>query len=242
MARGDDNPETPPAALTGDSGGTLTPDASALPGVNDGQAVMQLPSNSATPAPERRKGYATGQTDDPVNRHPDDWYPTWPEATKALLAVEKFDGPIWEPACGEGDMSRVIEAAGHDVISTDLIDRGYGEAPCDFLMEWQSRAPNIITNPPFREAKMFVDRALQLTTGKVAMFLRLAFLEGIERGVWFPMTPLRRVWVMTRRVPMQRGKIRTTEATGMMAFAWFVWDHEYIAEPTIGFLDWKAFV
>lgn len=184
--------------------------------------------------------FAAAQTDDPVNRHPDDYYPTHPGATRALLAVERFNGPIWEPACGEGDMSRLIEAAGYDVISTDLIDRGYGEGGRDFLMEWQPRAPNIVTNPPFKEAKTFVERALQLTTGKVAMFLRLAFLEGVERGGWLPKTPLARVWVMSRRVPMQRGRLSEAgDGHGVIAFAWFVWEHGHTGPATIGFLDWK---
>src|SRR5690606_6095380 len=143
---------------------------------------------------------------DHENREKDDFYPTWPAATAALLTRERFDGPIWEPACGEGDMSRVLEAAGYDVISTDLVDRGYGEPRVDFLMEWEPRAPNIVTNPPFGLAREFVDKALMLTTGKVAMFLRLAFLESIERGVWLPTTPLARIYIMSRRVPMQRGR------------------------------------
>jgi hypothetical protein len=94
--------------------------------------------------------YAQAQRDDAQNRETHDFYPTWPAATRALLSVERFDGAIWEPACGDGAMSKVLEAAGHEVISTDLIDRGYGEGGRDFLMEWQPRAPNIVTNPPFR--------------------------------------------------------------------------------------------
>lgn len=185
--------------------------------------------------------YATAQTDDPANRETHDFYPTWPAATKALLSVERFDGPIWEPACGDGAMSRVLEDAGHEVISTDLIDRGYGEGGRDFLMEWQSRAPNIVTNPPFRWAIEFTDRALQLTTGKVALFLRLAFLEGVERGRWFPNTPLARVWVMSRRVPIERGRMKEEgDGHGVIAFAWFVWDHSHSGPPTLGWLDWKG--
>ena len=186
------------------------------------------------------KSYVTAQTDDPINREVDDFYPTHPGATHALLAVESFTGPIWEPACGEGDMSRVLIEAGYEVVSTDLIFRGYGEGGRDFLCEWQALGPNIVTNPPFREAQMFVDRALMLTTGKVAMFLRLAFLEGIERGRWFPGTPLARVWIMSRRVPMQRGRLsQTGDGNGMIAFAWFVWEHGHKGPATIGFLDWK---
>ncbi len=185
--------------------------------------------------------FARAQTDDPLNRHPEDFYPTHPGATKALLSVERFDGPIWEPACGEGDMSRVLESAGYDVISSDLIDRGYGEGGRDFLMEWSPIAPNIVTNPPFRWAIEFTDRALQLTTGKVALFLRLAFLEGIERGKWFPKTPLARIWIMSRRVPMQRGKLQEEgDGHGVIAFAWFVWEHGFTGSPSLGWLDWKS--
>jgi len=185
--------------------------------------------------------YSTAQTVDHENREKDDFYPTWPAATEALLRVEQFDGAIWEPACGEGDMSRVLIDAGHEVISTDLVDRGYGEARIDFLMEWQARAPNIVTNPPFGMAQDFVDKALSLTTGKVAMFLRLAFLESLQRGEWLPTTPLAHVWVMSRRVPMQRGRLSEQgDGHGVLAFAWFVWDHSYVGKPTLGWLDWKA--
>lgn len=182
--------------------------------------------------------YVSGQTTDAANREANDFYPTHPGATLALLSVENFDGPIWEPACGEGDISRVLKTAGYDVVSSDLIDRNYGEVRTDFLMEWTARAPNIVTNPPFKLAIEFIDKSLALTTGKVVMFLRLAFLEGVERGGWFPNTPLARVWVMSRRVPMWRGEIRD-EIGSVMAMAWFVWDHSHVGPPVIGWLDWK---
>ncbi|MDF2603479.1 hypothetical protein [Sphingomonas sp.] len=188
---------------------------------------------------------------DAVNRETHDFYPTWPAATRALLGAEQFDGAIWEPACGDGAMSRVLEGAGYQVISTDLIDRGFGEGGRDFLGEWAPLAPNIVTNPPFRWAVEFVNRALMLTAperpgniarGKVALFLRLAFLEGQERGAWFPNTPLARVWVMSRRVPMDRGKLASNDRSGggVIAFAWFVWEHGHEGAPALGWLDWKA--
>ena len=185
--------------------------------------------------------YSSAQTVDVENREKDDFYPTWPGATVALLSVEQFDGSIWECAAGEGDMSRVLTAAGHEVVSTDLIDRGFCDASIDFLMEWQPRAPHIVTNPPFGLAREFVEKALDLTTGKVAMFLRLAFLEGLARGEWLPTTPLARVWIMSRRVPMQRGRISAAgDGHGVIAFAWFVWEHGHVGPPVLGWLDWKA--
>lgn len=188
--------------------------------------------------------YSRAQTDDKVNRETHDFYPTHPGATRALLSVETFDGSIWEPACGDGAISLVLEAAGHSVISTDLIDRGYGEGGRDFMMEWAPRAPHIVTNPPFRWARQFVDRALLLSRapgGKVAMFLRLAFLEGLERQRWFAATPLARIWVMSRRVPMARGKAHEEgDGHGVIAFAWFVWEHGHAGPPTLGWIDWKG--
>lgn len=184
--------------------------------------------------------YSSAQTVDHENREKDDFYPTWPGATSALLSVETFDGSIWECAAGEGDMSRVLAEAGYDVVSTDLVDRGFCEPRIDFLMEWAPRAPNIVTNPPFGLAREFVDKALELTTGKVAMFLRLAFLEGLKRGEWMPTTPLARVWIMSRRVPMQRGRISEIgDGHGVIAFAWFVWEHGHTGPASLGWLDWK---
>jgi hypothetical protein len=77
----------------------------------------------------------------------DDFHETPPEAVEALLAVERFDGPIWEPACGRGAISRVLESHGHVVVSSHLVNRGYGEGRVDFLLEWGPRAANVITNP-----------------------------------------------------------------------------------------------
>lgn len=170
-------------------------------------------------------------------REKDDFYPTPPAGTRALLAVEKFAGPIWEPACGEGDMSRVLEQAGYDVISTDLVNRGYGESRVDFLMEHCPRAPNIVTNPPFKLAEQFTRHALSLTTGKVAMLARLAWLEGMARRDLFETTPLARVWIFAGRLGFDRARLADKGKGGMIAFAWFVWEHGHTGSPQIGWIS-----
>lgn len=181
--------------------------------------------------------YARGNIPDAENRQKDDFYPTPPVATRKLLAVEKFDGPIWECACGDGAITKILEEQGYEVISTDLIDRGFGTPKVDFMMEWQARAPNIITNPPFKFAREFVDKALALTTRKVAILARLAWLEGKSRKSLFEGSPLSRVWVFSERVPMLRnGDEMMRGGGGMIAFAWYVWDHEYKGEPRLGWL------
>ncbi|MFN7339993.1 MAG: class I SAM-dependent methyltransferase [Opitutia bacterium] len=180
--------------------------------------------------------YVRGIIPDAINREKDDFYPTPPAGTRALLSVETFEGKIWEPACGDGALSNVLLDAGYEVTSTDLIDRGYGEHGVDFLMEAQPRAPNIITNPPFKHADEFALKALSLTTGKVALLCRLAWLEGKKRRQMFESTPLARVWVFSGRLGMQRARQPSKGETGMIAFAWFVWEHGHKGPPTLGWV------
>lgn len=175
------------------------------------------------------------------DREKDDFYPTPPEATQALLAKERFGPQIWEPACGDGAISRVLEAAGHEVISTDLFDRGYGESRIDFLMERRLLAPQIVTNPPFKLAEPFLRHALDLGAEKVALMLRLAWLEGSQRKALFESTPLARVYVASRRLSMARaGTERGGGAGSMIAFAWFVWERSHQGAPSLGWFDWKV--
>lgn len=168
-------------------------------------------------------------------RHADDYYPTPPAGTHALLMVEQFDGDIWEPACGDGAISRVLEKWGYKVHSSDLVDRGFGTPRVDFLMERKSLAPNIITNPPFKLAVPFIRKALELTTKKVAMLLRINALEGLERRRLFETTPLARVYVFSKRLTFERGGL-ATHGGGMLAFAWFVWEHGHTGKPTLGWI------
>lgn len=185
------------------------------------------------------KSYARSVIPDKENREKDDFYPTPPEGTEALLKVERFDGLIWECACGDGAISKVLEAHGYDVLSTDLVDRGYGEPRVDFLMERVSPAPNIVTNPPFKLAQQFVEHALSLTTGKVAILARLSWLESVERREMFIGTPLARVWIFSKRLHiLRRGVIeKLSSGGGMIAFAWYVWEHGHEGKPTLGWLE-----
>lgn len=171
-------------------------------------------------------------------REKDDFYPTPPQATEALLRAESFTGDVWEPACGDGAISRVLQSHGHNVLSTDLIDRGFGTPRVDFLMEYKRRAPNIITNPPYKLALQFITKALELSNAKVAMLLRLAFLEGKTRRYLFTEYPLARVHVFSERINFARAGVDSGNGGGgMIAFAWFVWDHNRTSsQPTINWI------
>lgn len=160
-----------------------------------------------------------------------DFYPTPKWATHALILNEPFYGSVWEPCCGNGAMSEVIKTW-HPVMSSDLFDRGYGETGHDFLTS-NRRADNIITNPPYAQAEAFVTKALQCANKKVAMLLRLAFLEGSGRaGGLFKHTPPSRVLVFSERITFYPNGERTGGG-GTMAYAWFIWDKAHAGPPVI---------
>ena len=74
-----------------------------------------------------------------------DFFPTPRWATFALIDNEKFSGDIWECACGDGTMSKVLEETGCTVLSSDLHDRGYGEIGLDFLTSTRYAATSSAT-------------------------------------------------------------------------------------------------
>lgn len=164
-----------------------------------------------------------------------DFYPTPKWATHALLASEPFKGDIWECACGNGAMSTVLSETGSTVISSDLYDRGYGEARHDFLAS-QKRRRNIITNPPFHSAEGFVASALHLAESKFALLLRLAFLEGANRtNTIFHKHPPSRVWVFSERITFYPAGVKAT-GSGTTAYAWFVWDKDHSGPAELAWL------
>lgn len=164
-----------------------------------------------------------------------DYYATEPAATEWLYRLELFNGPILEPSCGEGHISEVLKAHGYEVVSRDLADRGYGEVT-DFLAPdntvWDG---DIVTNPPYAFAQEFVEKALDIipTGHKVAMFLKLTFLEGKKRASLFNVAPPRRIWVSRSRLKCAKNGDFDNAPGSATAYAWFVWEKGYSGAPEI---------
>jgi len=116
-------------------------------------------------------------------RRENDFYPTPVEPTLALLPwLRSWPRRAWEPACGDGGMSKVLAAAGFDVVATDLIDRGYGIGGVDFLATTERLADVLITNPPFGDfAPRFIAHALALDVPYIAMLLNVNFWHANRR-------------------------------------------------------------
>lgn len=164
-----------------------------------------------------------------------DYYPTPPEATRALLNVEAFPTQVLEPACGSGHIVEVLKERGHEVYALDIHDYGVGFPKADFLKA--ERPPfqgpwGLVTNPPFKLMQRFAENALRLGPRKIALFGKLAFLEGRTRGkTLFKYFPPSRVWVFSDRVSLYR-EGKKMKNSGMIAFAWYIWEQEEDAWPT----------
>ena len=172
------------------------------------------------------------------DREKDDYYATPPASTLALLRVETFPHKVWEPACGDGAICRVLASHGHDVVATDLVDRGFGDSRRDFLFERDLLAPAVVTNPPFKLADEFTHHALALGAEKVAIFQRTAWLEGHKRhaSLWSKTPPVR-IWQFSGRQTLWRGDDENPkDRGGAIAFAWFVFERGNTALPTLGWI------
>ena len=173
----------------------------------------------------------------PEEREAFDYYATDPKAVEMLLELEQFAPVIWEPACGEGHISKVLQAHGYKVISTDLVYRGFGDPePLDFLKETlEGFEGDIITNPPYSTGLEFVQRALESVRpgGKVAMFLKVQFLEGQKRGAFFKDTPPRTVYISRSRLACYKNGDMSAKPESAIAYAWYVWEKGFTGDPVI---------
>lgn len=173
-------------------------------------------------------------------RAANDFYATPSEAVYALIDNVDIRGKIWEPACGTGSISKILEDTGFDVLSTDIVYRGYGEHDSVDFLKCQPDASvrrNIVTNPPYNLALDFVEHAIDLVDNDflVCMLLKLTFLEGQKRRNFFAQYPPQYVYVFSKRIGCARnGDFEEMKRqSSAVAYAWFIWKKGFHGEPTI---------
>lgn len=170
-------------------------------------------------------------------RQTNDYYATEPKALELLLEMESFSN-VLEPACGEGHLSNVLVNNNIEVTSRDFIDRGYGDVGLDFLsIDNQQWNGDIITNPPFKYSKEFVQKSLDIIPlgNKVAMFLKLQFMETKGRKQLFIDNPPKVIYVSSSRlICAKNGDFITANKDGSaVAYAWFVWQKGFKGDTIV---------
>jgi hypothetical protein len=172
------------------------------------------------------------------DRDPLDWYVEESRASAALFEVERFVGPIWDPACGQGNICEEAKRRDYIVTGSDIVKRVEGkvwwsrDGERDFLKsDLPALAPNIVTNPPFfgaKGAEAFIRKALQLARGKVAVFVDIRFIAGGERANGlFAEHPPHRIWIVTPRVSCPPGEYLAAgnkAGNGSSDWCWMVFD------------------
>lgn len=174
-------------------------------------------------------------------REIDDYYATDPKALEVFLDMIEEDGiklhnNIWECACGEGHLSKALESRGYKVWSTDLVDRGYGSGNTDFLKSIpDSWCGDVLTNPPYKYAREFVEKALEVTRigAYIVMFLKIQFLEGQGRRELFKKYPPKYVYVNSARQTCYINGDMSRKMSSASCYCWFVWQKGFNGEPII---------
>lgn len=174
-------------------------------------------------------------------REINDYYATDPKCLRELLKYETFNPYVWECACGGGHLSQLLIDEGYRVKSSDVVNRGFNDTEIiDFLKVTKEDIKNdysrdIISNPPYKYAKEFVEHALDISMDsvKVAMFLKVTFLEGQARRELFKKYPPCRVYVFSKRMTCAKNGDFGYCKQGAVAYAWFIWEKGFKGDPVI---------
>ena len=147
------------------------------------------------------------------NREKLDFYATDQRAIKELLKIETFREHIYEPACGQWHIGKILEEYGYKVKATDICYRGYGEEREVDFFTVKENALDIITNPPYFCA------------------------EGQKRYKLFKKYPPKRVYVFAKRLNCAKNGEFEKYKSSAIAFAWFIWEVGYAGKTELKWIE-----
>lgn len=178
-----------------------------------------------------------------AERHINDFYATDPQAVKELLKLETFNKNILEPCAGMGHIAEVLKGHGYKVTTNDLFDYGYKlDNQCDILNKTMYFNGDIITNPPYKGVTKYITRFLDIipTGNKVACFLKLTFLETLDRyNNIFKDNPPKIVYISVKRSNCAKRGRFDLDPSNAIAYAWFVWEKGWKGDPIIKWFNYE---
>lgn len=159
-------------------------------------------------------------------RQKDDFYATEPKAIRELLKVyNEFNNNIWECCCGQGHLSEELKSNGYDVMSSDKINRNYGNVIDIFDIKENNR--DVITNPPYKIAKEVIEHLLNISDKNIiiAMLLKVQFLEGKGRKDFFKKYPMKYLYISSSRIrTCKNGDFEKYKNVNSIAYGWYIWE------------------
>jgi hypothetical protein len=208
--------------------------------------IAEMPASGADDA----QAVIAGKKQRVVERPPSDHYPSPPEATRALLSVERFAGGIWECCAGRGDMAAELRMAGYTVAATTIEEGRHERAfpkhmvtgGVDVLKETRRRHDTAITNPPYKLTEEIIRHLICLGCVNIAMLLNIKFLSSEGRSEFFEKYPPANIWVFRDRITMYPHGYEGPKGSTTETFAWFVWRSPFHSRPPqIGWITAKHF-
>lgn len=160
--------------------------------------------------------------------------PAW--VTQCLLPhIPDYVRSVWEPAAGSGKMADVLKST-YDVFQSDIYPAKNLEKVADFLLVRKiiPACQAIITNPPYENAKNFIEHALDIGKADgifIAMLLRTDYDHAKTRHHLFPdCSAFAKKVVLTKRIVWFEGG-----KSPSFNHAWFCWDWSHSGPPTISY-------
>ena len=176
-------------------------------------------------------------------RSKNDFYATPPLAVEQLLEVETFNKNIWEPATGMNHITNILEEHGYNVRRSDIVDM-VGDPKLeiiDMLNSDEMFDGDIVTNPPYGKSLEFLKKCIDAVPEghKVAMFLKIQFLETKKRVDYFQENPPKVIYVAARRFGCSpTGEFNEDGNCGSaVCYAWFVWEKGFKGDPIIKWIN-----
>lgn len=130
------------------------------------------------------------------------------------------------------------------IVAEPLVCRNYGSKKNHVnvilpILDWNG---DIITNPPYKYAVDFIYKSLSIIPEgrKVAMFLKVTFLEGKERKNLFLTFPPKVIYVSSSRILCAKnGDFQKMKDGGgsAVAYAWYVWEKGYKGDTIIKWIN-----
>ena len=172
------------------------------------------------------------------NSETNDYYATDPKVIDELLRFEDFKKDILEPCVGGGHLAYRLNDYGFSVKGFDIIDRSYPNTVIKNVLDIEKNNLDIITNPPYKNAKEIIEHLIQVSDKgiKIACFLKLTFLESVNRYEFFKKYPPKRIYVFSYRINYARnGNFEKYQAMKAVAYAWYVWE---VGSYEKTYIDW----
>lgn len=112
----------------------------------------------------------------------------------------------------------------------------------DFLKYTKQWIGDIVTNPPYKYAKEFVEHALSIIPNeyKVFMFLKVQFMEGKKRKQLFKNFPPKTIYISSSRIMCAKNaEFETIRKIGgsAVAYAWYEWEKGYQGETVVKWIN-----